>query len=285
MAQGRDQSRSPSSMSLRQQFAEAATSHPLESSTSKSESLSPPPAPAQPPGTSPNSSAAPYAVYHRPSGSRSSLNLTGAVPSPPVSSPTVSSMASSRAGPESATSKLQFQTLQGQVQSAGIKSESLGWAFLLSLVHNEPALKSSLKGKERDNELSTWQRIVDVLQDPNQSLKEDLDLVVLLPKAAKDKFSVAAFASHVFLAKPLRGSPAGSAAHTSDKSSYRHVVSLSGLRGCIQGYLTVYCCRDIILALTYLFLLPCSETNSRLRAMHLAFPLHFLSWTFKARRS
>lgn len=242
MAEGRDKSRSPSSMSLRQQFAEAATSHPLESSSStKSESLSPPPAPAQAPGTSPTTSSAaaataPYAVYHRASGSRSSLNLTGAVPSPPVSSPTVSSMASSRAGPESATSKLQFQTLQGQVQSAGIKSESLGWAFLLSLVHNEPALKSSLKGKERENELGTWQRIVDVLQDPKDSLKEDLDLIVLLPKAARDKFSVAALASHVLLAKAPKASPASSAAHASQTSSYRHVVTLSGLRGCIQGY-------------------------------------------------
>lgn len=110
------------------------------------------------------------------------------------------------------------------MQSLGIKSDSLGWRFLLGFVHNEAPIKASLKGKEREKENMQWQRILHALQEP---AREDLKIVLLLPRETKQRFNIATLASHILLIDPEE-------INAGNATPLRRVVTLTGLRGILR---------------------------------------------------
>lgn len=122
------------------------------------------------------------------------------------------------------------------MQQAGLKPDSLGWAFILSLVHNEAPSKTSLKGKERERDLQQWHKVVELIeQAPATERRRDLKIYMLLPKeAAGNRFSLAALATHILLVKPEERS-------TDQDFVFQRVVTLSGLRGILKKYASLAC--------------------------------------------
>ena len=172
----------------------------------------------------------------------------------PALSPSGSSTFATAQSSETATSKLQLQNLQAEVQAAGLRPDSLGWALLLAIVNGsaspglvgaeKPAGTSttpSSKGKEREKDV--WDRMMNLLENPTPldagTANPDIQLTLLLPKDASSAVvDSSILADHILLCGPavLEGRVP--------------VATLSGLRGVLEE--CVFSCISITLFLTFL---------------------------------